>query len=337
MKDSRTLVYKTLEGKGPERPPRHVWDVPWTYETYPNEIAELKARYPEDITWCPPMLKEDPGCIGDKYKIGTYIDEWGCEFNNLFEGIHGEIKMAQITSDEWEEVDQIKVPTAYTNLDVEAINQFCAETDQFVVAATTVRLFERLQFLAGTPKVLMDLYEDPEAMEPAIEMVHECFCRELEAWGKTDVDALFIQDDWGTQLNLLISPALWREIFKPRYAEYAAIARKYNKKIFMHSDGNILHIIPDLIEIGIDALNSQIFCIGLENLAQFKGKITFWGEIDRQGILPFGTTEDVKKAVNTIKDLLWNNGGVIAQCDFGIGVKPENVLAVFETWEELFG
>ena len=84
-------------------------------------------------------------------------------------------------------------------------------------------------------------------------------------------------DDWGLQKGLLMNPALWVEIFKPLYKDFIDIAHKNNKKIFMHSDGYILDIIPHLIELGLDAVNSQVFCMGLENLKQFKGKITFWG------------------------------------------------------------
>lgn len=108
------------------------------------------------------------------------------------------------------------------------------------------------------------------------------------------------------------------------------------KKISLSdSDGYILDIIPDLIEIGIDALNSQIFCMGLEKLEQFRGQITFWGEIDRQNILPFGSSEDVENAVKSVKDHLWKDGGCIAQCDFGVGVNPQNVFNVFETWGKI--
>lgn len=337
MTDSRTLVYQTLQNEEPERAPRHVWDIQWTYDNFPEEIKRLRKEYPDDIVWCPRILKRDSGCVGDPYAIGTYTDEWGCVFENKFEGIIGEVKNAQIVSDEWEEAEDVKVPDALLDLDVDAINEFCRNTEQFVVAGSSVRIFERLQFLAGTEKTLMDLYMEPDGMEPAIQKVHKFFCQELEAWAKTDVDGLFIQDDWGTQISLLISPDLWREVFKPLYADYAAIAKKYGKKMFMHSDGYILDIIPDLIEIGIDALNSQIFCMGLDKLEQFRGKITFWGEIDRQKILPFGTKEDVDQAVKSVKQYLWDRGGCIAQCDFGVGVKPENIFQVFKTWEEIGG
>lgn len=335
MTDPRTLVYQALLNENPERIPRHIWDIQWTYKHFPQEMKKLREQYPDDIVWCPRFLRGDSGCTGDPYAIGTYTDEWGCVFENKFEGIIGEVKNPQIISDEWEEIAHIKVPKALLDLNEDAINEYCRTTDQFVVAGSSVRIFERLQFLAGTEKTLMDLYMEPAGMEPVIHKVHDFFCRELEAWAKTDVDALFIQDDWGTQISLLISPELWRKIFKPLYADYTAIAKASDKKIFMHSDGYILDIIPDLIEIGIDALNSQIFCMGLENLEQFKGKITFWGEIDRQHILPFGSKKDVQQAVISVKEHLWNKGGCIAQCDFGVGAKPENVFQVFETWNEI--
>jgi hypothetical protein len=142
-------------------------------------------------------------------------------------------------------------------------------------------------------------------------------------------------DDWGAQSALLISPALWRQYFKPMYRDFAQIAHSTGKKIFMHSDGHILSIYPDLIEIGIDALNSQLFCMGIENLKPFAGKITFWGEIDRQHLLPNGTVNDIDQAVTKVYENLWHNGGCIAQCEFGPGGKPENVRQVYESWDRL--
>ena len=101
----------------------------------------------------------------------------------------------------------------------------------------------------------------------------------------------------------------------------------------MNSDGFISDIIPDLIEVGINVLNSQVFLMGTKNLNSFKGKITFWGEIDRQQLLPNGTADDIKNAVYELYDNLYDNGGLIAQCEFGPGANPENILTVFETWE----
>lgn len=101
----------------------------------------------------------------------------------------------------------------------------------------------------------------------------------------------------------------------------------------MHSDGYILPILPDLIEIGVDALNCQVFCMGPEKLKVFAGQITFWGEIDRQHLLPHGSLEEIRNAVERLREAFWKNGGAIAQCEFGPGAKPENVEEVFRTWE----
>ena len=121
----------------------------------------------------------------------------------------------------------------------------------------------------------------------------------------------------------------------PMYRDYINIAHEYGKKMFMHSDGNIIRIIPKLIDLGLDVINSQIFCIGIDNLAPYKGKITFWGEIDRQSLIPNGTVEDIDAAVQKVYDTLWDNGGCIAECEFGPGGNPQNIYRVFEKWASL--
>ncbi len=181
----------------------------------------------------------------------------------------------------------------------------------------------------------MDLISRPQGMMQFLEKLHQFNCDLLEKWAKTDVDGLFMMDDWGAQNNLLINPEIWCEIFKPMYKDYCDIAKTNKKKMFMHSDGNILKIYPHLIEIGVDALNSQIFCMGVENLKQYKWQITFWVEIVRQHILVNGSTNDVREAVTLIQENLYDQGGVIAQCEFGAGAKPLNVYEVYKTWNKI--
>ena len=177
--------------------------------------------------------------------------------------------------------------------------------------------------------------DPPRKMMEFIEKMHDFYCRQLTKWAQTDVDALNMMDDWGSQQSLLINPSIWEEIFMPMYRDYINIAHKHGKKIFMHSDGHILAILPKLIDLGLDAINSQIFCMGVENLAQYKGKITFWGEIDRQHLIPHGTREDIDRAVESVYNTLWQDGGCIAQCEFGPGANPDNVHRIYEHWNEL--
>ena len=167
------------------------------------------------------------------------------------------------------------------------------------------------------------------------DMVHEYFQKQEELWLQAEVDAIHIADDWGTQQSLLISPDMWREYFKPCYREYCEMAHRHGKLVLMHSDGYILDILDDLVEIGVDAVNSQLQCMKLADLERFRGNIAFWREIDRQYLLPCGTSEENRVAVQSIgKELfLPERTGVVAQCAWGKDIREENLFAVFDEWE----
>ncbi|WP_428867539.1 uroporphyrinogen decarboxylase family protein [Clostridium sediminicola] len=331
----RELVYKTLNFQCPERVPRQLWVLPWAVNNHSEELKKIQKVFPDDIVGSPGFNKVIPKTDGDPYEVGTYIDHWGCKFTNYQKGIIGEIKEPLIKEEDWEDRDNLRIPEENLTIDIEKVNEFCRKTDKFVIPSVFPRPFERLQFIRGTEQLYVDLMLEPEGLFEVIDKVHDYYCKLLETWAKTDVDGLMWMDDWGSQLSLLINPKIWIKIFKPIYKDFIDIAHRNNKKIFMHSDGYILEIIPHLIELGLDALNSQVFCMGLENLQTFKGKITFWGEIDRQHLLPNGTQEEIENAVKHVNEKLWSNGGCIAQCEFGLGAKPENVYKVFETWNRV--
>ncbi len=123
-------------------------------------------------------------------------------------------------------------------------------------------------------------------------------------------------------------------LFKPLYRDYCEILHAKDKVAFFHSDGFIEDIFGDLVEVGIDAINSQLFCMNLEGLARlFRGKVTFWGEIDRQHLLPFSRPAEVRAGVQRVQRALdFGQGGVIAQCEWGLNVPLQNIAAVFEQW-----
>ena len=334
--NSKKIVLDTLNMCNHGRAPRDLWTLPWATKRYPSEIADIQRRFPSDLVTAPGFLKKAPKTVGNPYEPGTYVDEWGCTFENVQAGVIGEVKRPQVLGEEWEDADLVRFPTELLSIDRDEINRFCRENrDMFILCGARPRPFEQLQFIRGTANLYMDLMDPCDGILKFLERMHAFYCELLELWAGTDVDALNMMDDWGSQQNLLIPPRVWREIFKPMYRDYIDIAHRAGKKMFMHSDGHTLEIYPELIELGLDAFNSQIFCIGVDNLAPFRGKITFWGEIDRQHLLPSGTPDDIRAAVAHIKETLWDNGGCIAQCEFGPGGKPQNVAAVFETWDAL--
>jgi len=332
MENSRKRIQKTLEFDNPSQIAYDLWVLPWASYNYAAQLKDIQERFPSDIACSPAFLKQKPDTQGNPFEIGEFTDEWGCTFFNIHRGIIGEVKHPQVASYDV----KINVPRASLSVDKNQVNAFCKKTDKFVLADCCPRPFERMQFLRGTENLMMDIALDSPQFIDMLNKVHNFFLDELEVWAQTDVDALKFMDDWGSQNSLLIRPDTWRRYFKPLYKQYADIAKQHNKYLFMHSDGFITDIIPDLIEIGVNALNSQIFCMGPRELGdRFKRKITFWGELDRQWILPHGSESDVTKAANEMRQYLYDHGGLIAQCEFGPGAKPENISTFFQTMSRL--
>lgn len=335
--NSRELVKRTLEFEKVERIPRQLWQLPGVPLYRQDDLNKIAECYPDDLQfinygygmgW---ISKGEPGVVG------KYTDAWGCTFTVSEPGVIGEVK--DILISDWSKLDNYKLPwDIIDRIDTDKINRYCAQTDKFVIAATETRPFERLQFLRGTENTFLDLAYGAKGLFKLLSRLHDFYTKEQTAWADTDVDGVWFLDDWGTQISMLISPDVWRKEFKPLYKEYVDILHGKGKYVFYHSDGNIEAIYPDLVEIGIDAVNSQLFCMDIEKLGErFAGKIVFWGEIDRQYILPFGSTEDVKNAVHRVASAMMKGKrtGVIAECEIGMVEPKENILKVFETWNSI--
>ena len=335
--NSRERVIRTLRFEEVDRVPRQLWALPGVQTYRKQEIEELLEKYPEDFAW--PVHKYGIGrrCKGIMGNMGEYIDAWGSKWHVGEPGVAGEVKEFPIA--DWSSLDSYELPWELLDeADLSQVNKSCAETDKFVLAGTDTRPFERMQFLRGTENLLVDLaLGEPEVFRLR-DRLQEFYIREIKMWAETDVDAVQFMDDWGSQRSLLISPALWRQFYKPLYKEYCDILHSKGKFVFFHSDGNIESIYPDLIEIGINAVNSQLFCMDMEKLGElYSGKITFWGEMDRQKILPFGTVEDARNAVKRVSAALMKNKrtGVIAQLEWGVKDPKENIEAAYDEWNRV--
>lgn len=333
----RERVIRTLEFRSPDRVPRHLWRLPGTKMFRENDVNQVLKKYPEDITILDFNYGKGKRTKGTRYKRNEVAtDEWGCRWHAAEDGVTGEVKDPPI-----KDMSEVRTLTAPYEIlkgaDFPKVNGMCAETDTFTLAWTTIRPFERMQFLFGTEKLFIELFYGSKQLRFLRDIIHDFFMEELKMWVETDVDGISFMDDWGSQKNLLISPELWRDFFKPLYKDYCDLIHSRNKYAFFHSDGYIEPIYPELIEVGVDAINSQLFCMNIEDVGRkYKRMITFWGEIDRQHILPFGTKNEVADAVKRVKNALWmREGGIIAQCEFGLKDLIENIETVFETWESI--
>ncbi len=335
----REVFKRAITFQNPDRIPRDLWTLGWATSRFPAETEELLRRFPPDLVSAPAPYRPSSCARGSIYDAGSAVDDWGCVFENLMPGVHGEVRNPIIkTLDDWKSVKPPYETLPEKNSSArDTVNRFCGNADKFVRQPTSPRPWERYQFLRSTVEAMMDVALMEPEFHSLLRTIHEFFLKEMEFWASTDVDALFFMDDWGSQEHLLIHPESWRKVFKPLYKDYCDIAHAAGKRIMMHSDGQILDIIPDLIEIGVDVLNSQLFCMDIEGLGRMaRGKLAFWGEIDRQHILISPDPEVGRQAVRRVaKNLLTPAGGVIALLEFGVGANPKTVLAIYEEWEKV--
>ncbi|MCG8604541.1 methyltransferase [bacterium] len=336
---SRELVRNCVKFDSPERIPRDLWVLPWASQHFPEEVMQLQTRFPSDFTKPAEVYSPSAVVEGGRYTAGRHVDEWGCVFTNLQDGYIGEVRSPIVK--EMADWQQVKPPynvlPADEELAREKVNRSCHETDLFVLASACPRPWERYQFLRGVENAMLDVLEPEGGFLDLLKRIHEFYLAEIEFWVSTDVDGIMFMDDWGSQSNLLISPHDWRAFFKSLYRDYCDLTHSHNKLAFMHSDGQISSIYEDLIEVGVDAINSQLFCMNMKDLAErAKRKITFWGEIDRQHILTSPDPQEGRDAVRKVAEHLFDPaGGIIAQFELGLGANPATAMAIFEEWEKI--
>ena len=338
MQTSREIVTRTLKFENPERVPRDIWRLPWARMNIPETMAEVDRRWPGDFGGPSWVYRPAKRAGGNAYEVGKSTDNWGCEFENIYPGIHGEVKNPILKDlDDWRNV--VRAPVEILPEDFgkarDSVNRDYAAGDKFFGTHACPRPWEQFQFLRGSENAMMDIMEPDANVRGILKTLHDFYMRELEFWVTTDVDTINFMDDWGSQRALLIPPPVWREIFKPMYKDYVDIAHAHGKFAMMHSDGYIQEVYPDLVEIGVDALNSQVFCMDMEYLAKCaKGKMTFWGEIDRQHILPAKDPQVGRDAVHKFAKHFYDpRGGVINTFEAGAGANPTTIIAIMEEWD----
>jgi uroporphyrinogen decarboxylase len=187
--------------------------------------------------------------------------------------------------------------------------------EYWIVGVTVTTIFECAWALRGYDQLMMDFLTDPDFADHILDIPYHYHLTAAQKLVEMGVDMLWTGDDVGMQNRMLISPDLWRRFFKPRMANFFATVKAINPrlKVAYHSDGYIEPIIPDLIEIGLDVLNPiQPACMDPAKLKKEYGdKLCFWGSMDEQWTIPFGTPAEVREQVLTRLKTLGKGGGLI--------------------------
>ena len=214
-------------------------------------------------------------------------------------------------------------------------------TSRAIIGLFGGNLLETGQFLYRNDNFLMLLAGEPARVHHFLDKLVEMHLANLERFlGAVGpyIDIVLFGDDLGMQTGPQMSPAMYREFFKPRHALMWRRAKELaNVKVMLHCCGGVRSLLRDLIDAGLDAINPvQISCRGM-NAAELKrefGKdLTFWGGgCDTQQILPKGTPEQVRAHVREQVEIMAPGGGFVFQQVHNImaNVPPENIMAMFD-------
>ena len=277
----RDRVKAALTFAKPDRAPRDLWALPYVALFQKDELDALAEKYPMDVG----ASRISPGLSDQALQAtataGHYTDEWGSVWYVGEPGVIGEVKEPALA--DWSALATFRPPWHLVReRDLSHANRACEKSDKFMLSDVAARPFERLQFLRGSENLFVDLGYGTAKVRQLLEMVHEFYLEDVRSWCGSNVDGIVFMDDWGSNHALLIDPRTWREMFKPLYRDYCDLIHAAGKFVFFHTDGHTEAILGDLIEVGVDAINAQLFTMDIEGLARkYKGWVTFWGEIDR--------------------------------------------------------
>jgi uroporphyrinogen decarboxylase len=221
----------------------------------------------------------------------------------------------------------------------QAAYQVCAESrDSFTIASLGWGLFERSWNLRGFENILVDAIENPDFFEEVLDRLMHLYLAFVEYTAELPVDGIQFGDDWGDQRGVIIGPKRWRKFLKPRWARIYEAVHRHGIKVIHHSCGSVADILPDIIEIGVDVLESvQPEAAGMnpyELKKKWGDKITFWGCLGSQSTIPFGTPESIRAEIRRLRSEMGQGGGYILAPakPLQLETPTENAVAIFEAF-----
>jgi hypothetical protein len=271
MQTSYELVRNAIEFRGPER-------VPYNFDS--NRSPEIEEKYGDDLIWV--FIGDDPDFIPST--LGA--DEFGIVSETLDERVFG-LPVVNPLAD-WSKLNDYHFPDYTKSVRYRSLEaQIAAHPDHYILGMFPHFLFQHMMHLVGFEKLMTDLVVEREAVEELRNrMVASCI-QVVHCMADRGVHGLIAIEDLGLQDRMFISPRLWREIFKPGYAQIIEAAHGRGLHVFSHTCGYIFDIIEDLIEIKLDVLQlDQQDHMGIERLAErYGGRICFFCPVDIQTTL----------------------------------------------------
>ncbi len=311
------------------------WQSGWGFDI---EVPDLWQ--PETLDSGKTVIRDVGGVIRlERPAAGLYFDPVSFVFSDIQ------------TPDQLDEHDAVFDRWDWSPVQDESVEEYAARakklhasTDRAVVASWRMHYLQAGQIMRGYEQFMIDLLTDEPLVRHIMDKLHAVYLDRattfLDAMAD-HTDVIFFTDDLGTQKGPLVSPACYRKLIKPYWAELIALVKRYDKKVVMHSCGAVSDFIPDLIEMGVDGLNPvQISALGMEPSRlkrEFGRDIAFWGGgISTQGVLDKATPDEISESVKRNVDIFSTGGGFVFTQVHNIqhNVPAENIVAAYRAAAE---
>ena len=329
--NGRERVMRAIEFAGPDRVPIVHYPSRAALSKYGTRLTDILERYPEDFSISHYDFPAEQGT----YRVGRYRDRWGVVWENIFEGLTGISKGHPLEN--WDAFEDYEFPDPLDDSIFNIVEEKMGEVGhQGYMSFGHLGLFEKMQQLRGFNNLMTDMLLHKDRFHELVRGLTDYNLQRIRRWAETELDQILIGDDWGTQRGPMISPKLWVELFQPYYKEMCDAIHEAGKSVQLHSDGHILELVPHIIDCGFDLIHCQVKLMGMEEVSKrFGGKICFRADLDRQGILPFGTPEEVTEHVKeVIRNFAVFNGGLIGYGMMNPDVPLANIEAMWEAFRK---
>ncbi len=209
-----------------------------------------------------------------------------------------------------------------------------ANRERFRCVNVGFSLFERAWTLRGMTELMVDMIEAPQFVDELLDAIVRFNLGILEQVLPLDIDAVLFGDDWGQQSGLLFGARLWRRFLKPRLAMMYGAVKRAGKAVMIHSCGKVQELFPELIELGLDVFNpfQPDVMDPYQMKRQFGDRLSFFGGVSVQTLLPRGTPQQVRDETRRLMDAIGRGGGFILapSHDMPGDIPLENMLALIE-------
>jgi uroporphyrinogen decarboxylase len=344
-KNKRTVnQLKVVYFNHPDWIPCNVSIMPATWMKYRERVEAIVLRHPRLFPGYRQGDHDFDSFSNPLYELGQHRDCWGVLWNNIERGLDSYVEQRPLANwdafDAWPRPDPLRDNT-FEPRDWHAVAegmQRARELGNLVGGGGLMHgfFYMRLFYLRGFENLMLDLATADPRLEQLIAVIRDYNVAVVQKYLALGAEYMSFGEDLGMQAALPMSPAMWRRWIKPTYEAMFGPCRDRGIPVYLHSDGHILEIVPDLIETGVRIINPQIRANGLAGLQRVaKGKVAIHVDLDRQ-LFPFATPDEIRRHIREIVGGLYMpEGGLMVHAECEPDVPLENIETICQTVEEV--